>query len=209
MPPTVILVHGLYMHGFCMMPLAWRLQREGYRTLIFSYATLRNPLTAVARTLAATVDTVTTTPLHFVGHSLGGLVIRHLTAACPELPPGRTVTLGTPHTGSCIACELSRGRLGPILGPTMDEGLLGNLPPWPPQRELGSIAGTLNLGLGRLLAALPLPADGTVAVAETRFPGMTDHLCLPVNHTGLLLSADVARQVHAFLAAGRFDHTGR
>ena len=62
------------------------------------------------------------------------------------------------------------------------------------------------MGLGRLFGTVPAPADGIVTVAETCLPGMTEHICLPVSHAGMLLSPTVAVQVCAFLATGRFCH---
>lgn len=105
-----------------------------------------------------------------------------------------------------MARKLGAGRLRFILGHSLERGLLGDLPPWPADRELGSIAGTLNAGLGWLFGPAPAPADGTVTVAETRLAGMRDHICLPVSHTGILLSPLVAEQAGAFLATGQFIH---
>jgi hypothetical protein len=71
---------------------------------------------------------------------------------------------------------------------------------------LGVVAGTRVFGLAALLAGrLPGPSDGAVMVAETRVPGAADHLTLPVSHSGMLLSAAVARQTVAFLERGCFD----
>ncbi len=205
---TVVLIHGLYLRGFCMALLARRLQQSGYHTVLFSYPSLQNPVPANALALAARVKTLTTPVVHFVAHSLGGLIVRHLVARETTLPPGRVVTLSTPHQGSQVARQLYAGRLRFILGHSIEQGLLGDVPPWPAGRELGSLAGTLNVGLGWLFGPVPAPADGTVTVMETYLPGMTDHLCLPVSHTGMLLSATVVVQAGAFLAGGRFYHSG-
>lgn len=70
--------------------------------------------------------------------------------------------------------------------------------------EIGAIAGTRRLGVGMAFARLDNPNDGVVTVAETRLPGLADHLVLPVSHSGMLFSARVAREVCAFLRAGRF-----
>ena len=75
---------------------------------------------------------------------------------------------------------------------------------WTANRELGIIAGTHNVGLGRLFVKFEEDSDGTVAVSETRMPGATDFLTLPVSHTGMMLSARVAREAGAFLQTGRF-----
>lgn len=205
----VVVIHGLYMHGVCLEWLARRLRRGGWRALTFSYPSLRRPVADNAAALARFVAGLDEQRLHFVAHSLGGLLLRRLLAEHPELPPGRAVTLGTPHQGSGVARCLAAGRLRFALGHSCEGGLLGDLPPWPANRELGSLAGTLNAGLGRLLGPVPAPGDGTVSVAETCLEGMTDHICLPVSHTGMLLSGAVAEQVCEFLERGRFRHGDR
>ena len=75
--------------------------------------------------------------------------------------------------------------------------------------EIGVIAGSLGFGLGTLVAKLPAPHDGTVTVDETRCDSMTDHIVLPVSHTGMLTSFRVADEACRFLDTGRFTHGGR
>jgi hypothetical protein len=77
---------------------------------------------------------------------------------------------------------------------------------WSGARDLGIIAGTRAVGLGQLVVRFNEPSDGSVAVSETRLPGATDHITLPVSHFGMLLSARVAREAGAFLALGHFSH---
>ena len=96
----VVLVHGLYMHGLFMRPLAWRLRRNGYRTIIFSYPSMRRTPAENVSKLLALSSNLDTPVLHFLGHSLGGLLLRHLLACPVGLAPGRVVTLGTPHRGA-------------------------------------------------------------------------------------------------------------
>lgn len=202
---VVVLVHGLYMHGLWMGLLGRRLRQAGYRTVAFSYPSLRRVPVENARALKELVEALEEPVVHFLAHSLGGLVVRHLFARSPQ-PPGRVVTLASPHQGSFAACYLCERGCGWILGRSIEQGLLGDLPPWPVGRELGSLAGTLNLGWGRLMPEMPGLADGIVAVAETYLPGMTDQLCLPVNHVGMLIAPSVATQACAFFATGRFYH---
>jgi hypothetical protein len=66
------------------------------------------------------------------------------------------------------------------------------------------IAGTVRFGVGRLLVRLPTPNDGVVCLDETRMPGLRDHLAMPLSHSGLIVSARVARQIHNFLELGHF-----
>jgi hypothetical protein len=77
----------------------------------------------------------------------------------------------------------------------------------PGNHEIGVIAGNLSAGLGRLIArGLPAPNDGVITVQETRLPDMRDHIVMPINHAGMLLSAGVARQVCEFIRNGAFSH---
>lgn len=206
-PETVILVHGLYMNGMDMSLLRKRLDHAGFNTLRFSYHSLKNTPLENALALQSFVETIQSPVMHFVCHSLGGLVIRHLFHNYPEQRPGRVVTLGTPHTSSSAALRLyesSHARW--VLGNSAKSGLLGDVPPWRNTHELGVIAGTLRLGLGMFVPGIPRPNDGTVAVAETRLDGMADHITLPVSHFGMLLSSAVARQTIHFLRNGHFQH---
>ncbi|MFO1400195.1 MAG: hypothetical protein U1F30_03105 [Steroidobacteraceae bacterium] len=144
--------------------------------------------------------------VHLVGHSLGGLVILRCVERYPDLPPGRVVFLGTPAVASAAARRVARFRIGrAAMGPVVAEELLRHHErSWGAERGLGIIAGDQQLSLGRLVTDFTEPNDGTVAVAETRLPGASAHLTLPVSHTGMLLSARVAREVGSFLDHGRF-----
>lgn len=202
---TVVLVHGLWVSARNMGLLQRRLAHAGFRALAFSYPTVRSAPRANAMELNAYCRELDGPVVNFVAHSLGGLVLRHLFHDYPDQRPGRVVTLGTPHQPSAAAGSLARIRPGrAALGRSVQEGLLGGAPPWDPKHELGSIAGTLRLGLGRLVPGIPAPSDGTVTVAETRLPGMADHITAPVSHLGLLLSRRVANYTVHFLRHGHF-----
>jgi len=71
-------------------------------------------------------------------------------------------------------------------------------------RDVGVVAGTTPLGLGRIVTRFAGPNDGTVALSETQIPGAADHIAVPVNHTALVTSMLVAKQVDAFLRQGQF-----
>jgi hypothetical protein len=75
---------------------------------------------------------------------------------------------------------------------------------WTQPRDLGVIAGCTSAGMGRFVSNLPEPNDGTVAVDETRISGMKEHLVLPVTHTGMMLSSEVADRTARFLHGGVF-----
>ncbi len=203
----MVFVHGLWVNGMDMSLLRQRLSGQGFAPTQFSYHSTGAAPRAHAVSLNGFVQDLGAPRVHFVAHSLGGLVLRHLFREYPEQPPGRVVTLGTPHAVSSAARSLARwlpGRL--MLGRSVDGGLLGGAPAWDGKRELGSLAGNVPIGLGMVLPDIPAPNDGTVAVEETRLPGMADQLVLPVSHFGMLLSRRVANQTGYFLRHGRFDH---
>ena len=136
-------------------------------------------------------------------------MVRHLFHHYPQRRPGRVVTMGTPHQGSYAAQIMHHSGLGYFVGRGLEEGLLGDAPAWTNSHQLGSIAGTLNLGLGLLFPGMPAPADGMIAVVETQLPGMTDHICLPVSHMQMLVDPTAVSQACAFFATGRFRHPRR
>ncbi len=204
---TVVLVHGLFRNGWEMIPLRLRLAAAGYTTFQFTYSTVRLGPEQNARALQEFIDRIEAKTLHFVGHSLGGLVIRYLFHAFPEQRSGRVVTLGTPHQGSSAAVSLANtvpGRL--LLGESFEHGLSGQVPAWTNTHELGVIAGSSGIGMGVVVTQLSRPHDGTVAVVETYLPNAKDHIILPVSHFGMVLSEEVARQTRYFLRSGKFDH---
>jgi pimeloyl-ACP methyl ester carboxylesterase len=145
--------------------------------------------------------------LHLVGHSLGGLVAYRFLERFPGQPPGRVVFLGTPAVASRAANAVSRMAWArALLGrPIAEELLSARQREWSMPRELGIIAGTLALGLGQLFVRFEEENDGSVAVSETRLPGATDFIAVPVSHFGMLLSARVASETGRFLVNGHFS----
>lgn len=214
-PDLIILVHGLWMSGPALGALKSHLERDsGFRALSFSYPSM-GPMLDHVQALREFAQSNRSERLHFVGHSLGGLVVLNLLESTGDLPPGRAVLLGSPLQGSRAARGLARWPLGrTLLGITMrDEFLADDIAEpraprtWRGQRDIGVIAGSTGFGLGRLVAQLEGENDGTVAVDETRLPGAKDHLVLPTTHTGMLFSLEVARQTVEFLRNGRFART--
>jgi pimeloyl-ACP methyl ester carboxylesterase len=202
----VIFLHGIWMTGLDMAVLRRRVRARGFATRQFSYPSLRLGPRANAARLQRWLAGIEADTVHFVAHSLGGLVLRWLFQDFPNQRPGRVVTLGTPHAGSRVAAEIDRlPGMRRLLGASLMQGLRGDVPPWTGAREIGVIAGTRGFGIGRICTRLTPPHDGTVEVAETRLPGMTDFTPVPASHLGLLYSAAAARQVCAFLADGRFQ----
>lgn len=204
--PAVVLVHGLWLSGWCMALIAWRLRRAGFRAYRFSYPSVRKRLRDNAERLRAFSDKIEGGTVHFVGHSLGGVVIHSMLAYCPPARPGRVVTLGSPHGGSQVARALSRWFWGRwILGASIADLLRGEPSPGTlAKREVGLIEGDLPIGLGRLITKLHLPNDGVVAINEAHLPGAADEVVIPVSHTGMLFSHRAAMAICQFLRFGHF-----
>lgn len=203
---SIVLVHGLWMKGYEMFLLRYRLQQAGYRVYQFSYRSVAHDLVENAWRLNRFLQKVEGETVHFVAHSLGGLVVRRLLHDFPEQRPGRIVTLGSPHTGSYVADRLSRmGWFRRLLGYSFP-ALTGELFPWHGKRQLGSIAGDLTIGIAQIVQELDRPNDGTVSVAETRLEGMSDHTVVHASHMALLFSRQAAEQTLHFLRYGNFFH---
>lgn len=201
----VIVLHGLWAPGLVMSPFAARLAAEGFRCRVFRYAGRDHPLEANAERLLRFARAVG--PAHFVGHSLGGLVILEALGTASELEAGGVVLLGTPAGGSFAGRRLAGHRFGRwLLGRSDALWRERRAVRWTRPEPLGVIAGTLPLGLGRALGRLPGANDGVVCVEETVVDGMRDRILLPLSHSAMILSARVAAQTAEFLRHGRFRH---
>jgi pimeloyl-ACP methyl ester carboxylesterase len=208
MGEAVVYVHGLWMSGGESLLLRRRLSREfGMDVHPFRYATASSTMTEITSRLQSFVRGLEASRLHFVGHSLGGLVIYRFLERYPQQPPGRVVFLGTPSVASRAAVQAAHIRLvASAMGRSVQDELLRPRDRrWKTDRELGIIAGTRALGVGQFLARFEEDCDGTIGVSETQLPGATDHITLPVSHLGMLVSSRVAKETGAFLQDGRFS----
>jgi pimeloyl-ACP methyl ester carboxylesterase len=200
---AVVLIHGLWMNGVDMSLLKHRLSKY-FITYQFSYNSTACDSIENADKLNEFVSKIEANTIHFVAHSLGGLVLRHLFSLHPSQQPGRVVTLGTPHKYSHSASQLSKfASTRFLLGKSIQNGLMGEVPKWNETRELASIAGNFRFGMGVIIPGLVQPNDGTVAVIETLMERMSVHMVFHVSHFGLLLSSKVSDAVVSFLQTGK------
>lgn len=204
---AVVVVHGVWMPGTETILLRRRLDARGFHCHLFRYHSLTADLDENATHLARFVEDVPGDTVHFVGHSLGGVVILWMLQCNAPRRLGRVVCLGAPLNGSATARTLgahpgTRAAVGKSLA---ELTVLGGLSAWTGESPLGIIAGEASLGVGKLVARLPRPNDGTVSVEETRLPGATDHIVVPASHMSLLWSKPVADHVARFLVHGRFQ----
>lgn len=203
----VVLVHGLYMHGTGTKVLAHWLRQAGFSTSEFSYQTVRSDLDTNAQKLYDHMQKQRSHTVHAVGHSLGGVLIQHMYDTHPYSKPGRVVALGSPFLGSQVASFLKQHPVASkMLGKSMEHLLDSDDRKWTAHHDLGIIAGTLSVGLGKVFSkVLQGPNDGTVAVSETKLPGHKEHITVPVSHTALIFSSRTSHKIVSFLKNGSFE----
>lgn len=201
----VVVVHGLWMPGWETIFLRRRLEAAGFKTHPFVYPTVGCGLDENADRLAEFASALPGR-VHFVGHSLGGVLVLKLFERAPFERAGRIVCLGSPLVGTRAGRVLDSSPLGRrIVGRSIHDLLeCGGCKPWSGATDLGIIAGDLPLGFGQLLGGLEKPHDGTVSVSETRLPGATEHIVLHCTHLSMLWSRAVAEHVVRFLRHGTF-----
>lgn len=215
---TVILLHGFVGLPIMSQPQARMLRRAGFRTRSLGYDSWGKSLQEVCDRLTPSVAQIAASapgPIHFVGHSMGGLVIRALLNCWRPLDLGHVVMLGTPNAGSEVADFVDGwAALRPILGkagPALvtrrngtTNALLG-----PVDYSLGIVAGDWRATAAGLSRLIPGPNDGKVSIASTCLTGAADHIVLPLQHTLLLYHPGALREVRHFLLHGRFSPEAR
>ncbi|HEX4927274.1 MAG TPA: hypothetical protein VFV74_04685 [Burkholderiales bacterium] len=200
----VVLASGLWVPAAGMALVAARLREAGFAARSFAYYGRRSLSANIERLADFAAARRSSEPAHFVGHSLGGVLVFDMLSARPDIAAGRVVLLGAPVRGSLSGRRLCRHAVG--------RWMLGDCAPrwqereaaWLREEALGVVAGTRPFGLGRLLGELPDPNDGVVCVSETAVKGMADCALVRQGHSALAISRQVARLVQRFLVAGRF-----
>ncbi|HWA08720.1 MAG TPA: alpha/beta fold hydrolase [Opitutaceae bacterium] len=212
---TVVLLHGLGLGSWAMKRFETALRRDGCQVINLSYASRTVPLEELAATWLPPVlrerGAESAPRLHFVTHSMGGILLRLYLRDHAPANFGRAVMLAPPNAGSEVIDHLARvsllRRIWSVNGARLGTGTNSvprALGPWPGTGPLGIIAG--NRSFNPLFSSwLPFPSDGKVSVASARLEGMTDFLVLPHSHTWLQWRGDTIAQTRTFLRTGRFD----
>jgi pimeloyl-ACP methyl ester carboxylesterase len=196
----VVLVHGLGRTPLSFAPLEWTLERAGYKVFNWGYSSICCTIAELGGKLRDDLDDVAGDDnldrIHFVGHSLGNLLIREALGRDPLSRVGRVVMLAPPNQGSHEADRYARW-LGWLLKPL------------PELTTTGAMASPSSVSLGSAVQVGIIAGlyDGKVSVMETHLGGETAHIVVPAAHSFIMLRADVRRFVLAFLRDGRFPPT--
>lgn len=210
---TVVLLHGLGRTSRSFKAMAEFLRESGYRTVQIDYPSTKQPIDALASHLSRALDECcpldsVKPPLHFVTHSLGGILLRYHLLANPQRRVARVVMLAPPSGGSELVDTLRGNPLFRfVTGPAGQQ--LGT-----DERSVPSGLGPVNFELGVITGdrsfnplyswLIPGPDDGKVAVKSARTEGMQAFLVVPHTHTFIMRAQPVMLETLNFLRTGDF-----
>ena len=209
----VVLLHGISRTALSFRKMQLALERAGFATLNLDYASRRKALEGLAEDIDPAIQRFADRidgSVHFVCHSMGGLLARVYIARHRPKHLGRVVMLGTPNSGSEIADRLKNigvyraffGPAGQQLGTQRDAAIEALFPPV--DYPVGIIAG--NRSIYPIASRfLPRPHDGRVSIANTKLEGMADHVVVAASHPWLVRNSVAIAQTIAFLREGKFN----
>lgn len=215
---AVVLLHGIGHSMMNMYVLERVLKKQGYTPYNISYPSLKHDIKTLSKWLHDTLEDKqvwqNSEKVHFVTHSMGGLVggfyLQDFKETIAPGKLGRVVMLGTPHGGSEVADGLQDFWLYKMVFGPAGQDLTTHArkkDQIKPDYELGVIAGTQSwlYPLGKIF--IDAPHDGCVSVESTKLDGMSDHMILPILHGIMGWSPKIQKQILHFLKEGKFERS--
>lgn len=208
---TVVLLHGIGRSKSSMESMEEDLSRKGYEVINIDYASRKKTIENLAADIRKEIKKrrVNTEKIHFVGHSMGGLIIRAYIHKYRPKDLGRVVMLGTPNAGSEVADLMKDNFLyinyyGPagqqlVTDQNGFKEIFGRV-----DYDLGIIAGDRSIDPVSSLFIITGDDDGKVPVVNTKIKGMKDHIVIHATHTFMPSNAEVIQQTGHFLKHGEF-----
>lgn len=211
---VVVLLHGLARGSGSMSRIERSLESAGYRVCNVSYPSRKHPIEKLTREfVAADVRACIARsgqPVHFVTHSLGGIIVRQLAVSAPDIHIGRVVMLSPPNHGSEVVDKLGGLFLFQLINGPAGQQLGTDTLSVPralgePTFDLGIITGKRSVN-PILSALIPGKDDGKVSLESAKLVGMKDFLVVPSSHPFIMKNRDAITQTIRFLRDGKFDH---
>ena len=205
---TVVLIHGFGRDADSMAGLSNWFKNAGYGVEQVEYESLTQNMDEIKKEVFDQIDRccLELMKVHFVGHSIGGLLIRSYLGENNISNLGRVVLIGTPNKGWYDTEIFDQQWLPHIAIPVLmdiageDTDFLNSLEP--PYYDLGVIAGDIGIGVIEFL--LGGPNDGLVRVESTQVEGMKDFVIVRLAHYDLRSKKIVADHAINFLKHGSF-----
>ena len=205
-----MLLHGYLRNSKCMQPVADTLDAKGYKVQNLSYPSTDYPIETLSREhIAPKIDNSNCDKIHFIGHSMGGIVLRHYLSENKPSNLGNVVLIAVPNGGSELVASIEDNPVfaWTLIGPAARElstgsKLLQALPL--PDYNIGIITASKSINPVTSIFLLDGANDGTLTVESMKLKNMKDIVNLEATHTMVLLHPEIGNQIDSFLKKGEF-----
>jgi len=206
----VVLLHGYLRSAKCMQPIAEILDAKGYKVQNLSYPSTDYSIQAISRVhVAPKIDHTDCEKIHFIGHSMGGIVARHYLSENKLPNLGNVILIAAPNGGSKLVSSIENNPAlaWTLIGPAVRElspgsSILRNLPE--PHYRPGIITASKSINPVTSIFMLEGPDDGTLTTESMTLKNMADIINFNATHTTVLTHPDIGARIDSFLKYGRF-----